>query len=442
MVYNRGTQPDWDSLAGLGNPGWGWADIVEAYKAIEHNELGATPTRGSGGPVNISSDTKRSDPLCEEFIESAMSLGMKRVDDYNESDDERIGFTMANIKNGRRVSAAHAFLHPAEKRSNLTVVIETIATQVLFEGDRAVGVQCRHGGQTVEYRAKREVILSLGSVQTPKLLQLSGIGPADVLRTAGVTLRVDSPNVGGHMREHRCLVTQYRLKDNLGYNSRLATKARQNLEGVKYLATRRGPLSLPCFDVIGFFRTDPGLERPDAQMLMGPYSVGEHESNVEMEREPGIQCIGFILRPDSEGSMHITSSDPDAPIAIVPSYYATAYDQRVATGLFRKIREVFTQQPVAARIAHETTPGVEIQSDQEIVDHYVDEGWTGFHAIGTCAMGPEPDAVIDAELRVRGVEGLRVMDASVLPIMIAGNLNAPMMAMAWRFADMLLGEAA
>ena len=443
MVYNRGTQPDWDSIAALGNPGWGWSDIVEAYKHIENNELGATSSRGTGGPVTISSDTARSDPLCEEFIDSAGALGMKRVDDYNESDDERVGYTMANIKHGQRVSAAHAFLHPAEKRKNLTVAIHSVATRILFDGHRANGVQVRRDGQVVQYLANREVILCLGSIQTPKLLQLSGIGPADVLSGAGVAVRLESPNVGARMREHRCFVNQYRLRDNLGYNPRLGTKGRQTLEGLKYLATKRGPLSLPCFDVIGFFKTDPELDRPDAQMLMSPFSVGEQVPGVgvSLEQLPGIQTIGFILRPDSEGTVNITSGEVDAPPEVTTSYYETEYDRRVGPALLRKIREVFTQQPIAGRLVNETTPGVAVDTDEAILAYAIEHGWCAYHAIGTCAMGPDPEDVVDSELRVRGVENLRVMDASVLPVMVSGNLNGPMMAMAWRLSDMVLGSA-
>ena len=443
MVYNRGTQPDWDSIAALGNPGWGWSDIVEAYKKIENNELGSTATRGTGGPVTISSDTVRSDPLCEEFIDSAGALGMKRVDDYNESDDERVGYTMANIERGRRVSAAHAFLRPAAKRPNLTVATHSLATRVVFDGTRAVGVQVRQDGQVVQYRANSEVVLCLGSMQTPKLLQLSGIGPAEVLSRAGVGVRVDAPNVGARMREHRCFVNQYRLRDNLGYNPRLGTKPRQTLEGLKYLATKRGPLSLPCFDVIGFFKTEPDLDRPDAQMLMSPFSVGEQVPGVgvSLEQQPGIQTIGFILRPDSEGTVNITSGEADAPLEVTTSYYETAHDRRVGTGLFRKIREVFAQQPIAGRLVQETTPGVDIDRDEEILDYAVEHGWCAYHAIGTCAMGPDSGDVVDSELKVRGVENLRVMDASVLPVMVSGNLNGPMMAMAWRLSDMILGDS-
>jgi choline dehydrogenase-like flavoprotein len=440
MVYNRGTQPDWDSIAALGNPKWGWPDMVIAYRSIENNEFGPTPTRGVGGPVTISSDTRRSDSLCEEFIDSAGGIGMKRVQDYNETDEERVGYTMANIADGRRVSAAHAFLHPAEKRQNLTVATHTVATHVTFSGDRASGVEALREGKTLAFRARREVLLSLGSLQSPKILQLSGIGPSEVLKAAGVPVRVESPNVGARMREHRCFVNQYRLRENLGYNPRLASKSGQMWEGMKYLVTRRGPLSLPCFDVVGFLKTEPGLERPDAQILMGPYSVGEQIPGVgvQMETEPGIQTIGFILRPESQGCIQITSSDPEAPLRVATSYFDTDYDRGVGVALFRKIRELFATEPIAYRVASEITPGTGVQSEDEIVDYAIEHGWCAYHAIGTCAMGPNEDDVVDPELRVRGVEGLRVMDASVLPVMVAGNLNAPMMAMAWHLADMIL----
>jgi choline dehydrogenase-like flavoprotein len=242
------------------------------------------------------------------------------------------------------------------------------------------------------------------------------------------------------MREHRCFVNQYRLRENLGYNPRLASKSGQMWEGMKYLVTRRGPLSLPCFDVVGFLKTEPGLERPDAQILMGPYSVGEQIPGVgvQMETEPGIQTIGFILRPESQGCIQITSSDPEAPLRVATSYFDTDYDRGVGVALFRKIRELFATEPIAYRVASEITPGTGVQSEDEIVDYAIEHGWCAYHAIGTCAMGPNEDDVVDPELRVRGVEGLRVMDASVLPVMVAGNLNAPMMAMAWHLADMIL----
>jgi choline dehydrogenase len=438
MVYNRGSQADWDSLEALGNPGWGWSSILPLYREIEDNELGASEMRGAGGPLHIST-ARDKDVLCDDVIESAAELGMRRVDDLNASDDERIGYTMATIRRGRRVSAADAFLHPAESRPNLTVAVDSLATRVLFDGDRACGVEVRAGGSVVEHRARREVILSLGSLQTPHLLQLSGIGPAEDLRAAGVDVRLDRPNVGARMREHRCFVVQYRLNENLGYNRLLHSKLRQNVTGAQYLVTKRGPLAAPAYDVIGFLKTRPGLDRPDAQILMGPFSAAPYEAGSELglEREPGVQCIGFISRPDSEGRVRLASGDPDVPPEVTAEYYTTDHDREVGIGLFRKMRELFAAGPIAKRIDHETLPGRTVVDDQAIIDSALEHGYCGYHAIGTCAMGTSADDVVDPELRVRGVDGLRVMDASVLPVMVSGNLNGPVMVMAARLAQMM-----
>jgi choline dehydrogenase-like flavoprotein len=438
MVYNRGGQADWDSLEALGNPGWGWNSILPLYRAMEDNELGASEVRGAGGPLHVSTARHR-DVLCDEVIAAAGELGMRSVDDLNASDDERIGYTMATIRKGRRVSAADAFLHPAERRPNLTVMVDSPVIRVVFQGDRAIGVEVAGGSEHTRHHAAREVILSLGSLQTPHLLQLSGIGPADDLRAAGVDVRLDRPNVGARMREHRCFVVQYRLTEELGYNRQLSTKFRQNVTGAKYLLTRRGPLAAPAYDVIGFFRTSPEVERPDAQLLMGPFSAAPYEAGGELglERDPGLQCIGFISRPDSEGRIRLVSSDPTVPPQMTTAYYTTDHDRRVGVGLFRRLRELFAASPIAKRIDHETLPGTAVVDDQAIVDSALEHGYCGYHAIGTCAMGPSDDDVVDGRLRVRGVSGLRVMDASVLPVMVSGNLNGPVMVMAARLAEMM-----
>jgi choline dehydrogenase len=438
MVYNRGSQADWDSIEALGNPGWGWSSILPMYRGFEDNELGPSALRGAGGPLHISTARDR-DPLCDEVIAAGGELGMAQVDDLNAGDGERIGYTMATIRNGRRVSAADAFLHPAEGRPNLTVEVDAFATRILFDGDRARGVEVRRGNDVVEYRAAREVVLSLGSLQSPHLLQLSGIGPAEDLRAAGVHVRLDRPNVGARMREHRCFVVQYRLNEDLGYNKLLSTRSRQTISGAKYLMTKHGPLAAPAYDVIGFLKTSPDLDRPDAQILMGPFSAAPYEAGGELglEREPGLQCIGFIMRPDSEGRVRITSAEAAAPVEITAEYYTTEHDQSVGVGLFRKMRELFAASPIAKRIQAETLPGSTVVDDRAILDSALEHGYCGYHAIGTCAMGPDDSDVVDSQLRVRGVQGLRVMDASVLPVMVSGNLNGPVMAMAARLADML-----
>jgi choline dehydrogenase-like flavoprotein len=440
MVYNRGVQADWDGLAAVsGNAAWGWDEIVPHYKAMEDNQFGASPTRGAGGPLGISSGANRSE-LTDDMIAAGAGIGMQRVDDLNEVDGERVGYAMANIKRGERVSAAAAFLHPVAKRPNLTVAIDSPVTSLVFEGDTVVGVRVGTGASAVEHRARREVILALGSIQTPKLLQLSGIGPSDVLRAAGIDVRVDQANVGGRMREHHCFALQYRLRENLGYNRKLSSPLAQAMSGIQYLATKRGALAAPSYDIVGFLKTQPGLDRVDAQILMAPWTTTPIVPGqaIGLEREPGIQCIGYVLRPDSEGTVHITGAAPDAPLQIDSNFFSTDHDRETGLRIFQKMRELFTHDPIAARIVAETVPGPSVQSDDDVMEANLSEGYCGYHAIGTCAMGPDATDVVDPELRVRGVEHLRVMDCSVLPVMVAGNLNGPMMAMAGRAADLIL----
>ncbi|MBX6383867.1 MAG: GMC family oxidoreductase N-terminal domain-containing protein [Microbispora sp.] len=443
MVYNRGHRADYDELVRLGNPGWGWDTILPIFRAMEDNALGATATRGAGGPLHVS-PPRDPDPLCDEMIAAGVALGLTAMPDVNESDDERVGHVMATIKDGRRFSAARAFLHPVRHRSNLTVVTGTTVTGLLFEGDKVVGVTARDaGGAAVEYRAAREVILSLGSLGTPKLLQSSGIGPAEVLRAAGVEVRLDRPMVGARMREHRCLALKFRLRDDLGYNRMLSTPLRQGLTALRYLMNHKGPLAAPAYDVIAFLKTRPELERPDAQLLMGPWSVATYRAGetVTVERQPGVSVVAEILRPTAEGSVAITSADPGAPLHIEPNYFGSEHDRRVGVDLFRRMREYFAQEPIAGRLAFETFPGPGVDSDEEIIDAALGGGYCGYHAMGTCAMGPHDDDVVDSRLRVRGVDNLRIVDCSVLPTMISGNLNGPIMAMAWHAADLILGRA-
>ncbi|GAB3965708.1 GMC family oxidoreductase N-terminal domain-containing protein [Actinoallomurus acanthiterrae] len=440
-VYNRGNRADYDELESLGNPGWGWDSILPIFKRIEDNTFGPTETRGADGPLKISTAAE-SEPLCEEVMAAAGELGWTREEDLNESDDERIGYAMSTTEDGRRVSAARAFLHSVEDRPNLTVAVDTLAVRVLTDKGRAVGVRTRQKGRTVDYTAAAEVIVSAGSIATPKLLQLSGIGPAATLRSAGVDVLVDSPNVGARMREHRCFKLQFRLTEDLGYNRLLSTPPRQAVAGVKYLMTRGGPLAVPAYDVIGFFKTRPELDRPDAQFLFAPFSAAPQVPGraLRLEREPGMSALGHILRPDSEGSVTITAADPEAPLDIDAGYLTSEHDRRVFVEIVREMRELFAQDPIARRVKAEINPGPAVQDEQDIIDAALDQGYCGYHAIGTCAMGPNDDDVVDARLRVRGVEGLRVVDCSVLPVMVSGNLNGPIMAMAWRAADMILED--
>ncbi|MEH0580608.1 MULTISPECIES: GMC family oxidoreductase N-terminal domain-containing protein [Streptomyces] len=441
MVYNRGGRADWDELEGLGNPGWGWEAVLPAFRAVEDNILGPSPTRGTGGPLHVST-VRDPDPLCDELIATGREFGLRSVQDVNEEDGERIGYAMATIRAGQRFSAARAFLHPARSRPNLTVARNTTVTRVLFDGDKANGVRVRRAdGHEEDVLVRREVILSLGSLATPRLLQLSGIGPADVLRAAGVDVRLDRSHVGARLREHRCLALRFRLGVPLGANRQLATPAARARTAAAYALTRRGPLARPAYDVMAFLKSRPDAERPDAEVLLAPWSLAALQPGrpAEVEREPGVSACAMVLRPTSEGSLAITSADPDAGLDIDPGYFSSTYDRRVCADLFRRLREFFATDPIASRVRHETFPGPDIRSDaeEEIVRSALDGGYCGFHAIGTCAMGPGTDDVTDARLRVRGVDGLRVVDASVLPVMVSGNLNGPVTAMAWRAAQFI-----
>jgi len=389
MVYNRGQPADYDAL---GLPGWTWEELLPAFRAIEERMVGAHAGE---------------DPLLEDVIAAGGKLGWRRVCDVNESDGERIGYASATIRDGRRVTAADAFLHPVLDRPNLTLALNAVVDRVVFDGRRAVGV--RGGG--FEFAA-REVVLAAGAIATPRILQLSGVGPWEVLRAAGVDVVADSPHVGARMREHRVFMLQFRLAEDLGYNRLISSGAAQR----EYERSRRGPLAAPASDLVAFFKTRPELDRPDAQIQIAPYSF---------EHEPGMLCLGFGLRPDSEGSIRITSADADAPLDIDPGHLGTEHDRAVAVGVVHAMRRLFATEPLASRIARETVSG---------------EG-PGYHAIGTCAMGVGDDDVVDARLRVRGVSHLRVVDASVLPRMVAGNLAGPVAALGWRAAEVILEEA-
>ncbi|MFF3854857.1 GMC family oxidoreductase [Micromonospora sp. NPDC002575] len=441
MVYGRGDRLDWDGLERLGNPGWGWDTMLPIFKRLEDHPLGASPTRGAGGPLRLSSATG-TDGLCEDVIAAGEALGWRRSDDLNATEDERIGYVTATIRDGRRVSAADAFLHPVRDRPNLTVAVGTAVRRILVRGGRAVGVRAGSGGRTVDYAAAAEVILAAGAIASPQLLQVSGIGPADTLRRAGVDVLLDRPRVGLGLREHRSVPAQFRLAGDGGYNHMLGSLLGQGLATLRYALTRRGPLSLPVHDVGAHIRSTPDVDRPDAQLLVAPFSAAPPRPGhaLELETEAGMMGLCTVTRPDSEGHLAIVSADPGTPPRIVANYFATGHDRRVLVDAFRRMRELFATAPIAGRIAAETVPGPDVRGDREIVEAALAVGYCGYHAVGTCGMGPSEEHVVDARLRVRGVDALRVVDASVLPVLVSGYLNAPVMALAWRAADLILAD--
>ncbi len=439
MVYVRGQPQDYDHWAQQGLKGWDWKTVSSYFKRMENHFLGVDEVRGSGGPVGISRGSGRY-PLADAMLAAAANLGVPVKDDLNRPEQEGIGYLHATIKDGRRQSSAEAFLKPARTRKNLTVITDTLVQRVRFEGMRAVGVECVRGESTSSHRARREVILSAGALQSPKLLQLSGIGPAEHLRSLGIEVRLDSPDVGSNMREHRLLFVQHELTGGRSLNGQFAGLPLM-WNAMRYMLTRGGIMATASYDVGGFIRTRTDLDRPDAQLMMAPYSLDFSGSSYEFESFPGVQVFSYVLRPESQGSVMARSANPaDMPV-IRPNYLAAGADRRSSIGAMRFMRKWLSQAPLAPFLGEETTPGAHIESDDEILDAFARLGQSGYHACGTCRMGTDSRAVLDERLRVRGVSGLRVVDLSFFPTMVSGNTNGPMMALAWRAADLILEDS-
>jgi len=434
MLYVRGQPQDYDDWAAASAPGWSWQDVGPCFKQIEDHELGQSETRGVHGPVHISAP-RNGGAVCEAVIRSGVEIGLSRRDDLNGLDQEGIGYFPVTIERGRRVSAARAFLGPIRRRPNLTIVTGTTVSRIRMEGTRAVGVVCTPGRSPREFRAEREVLLCAGTLQSPKVLQLSGIGPADHLRSLGLPVVCDSPGVGANLRDHWGLRLQYELRGAAGYNGRLRG-AGLWLSVLQYLVGRRGVLSSAAAEVGAFVRVMPDATRPDAELQISPFS--QEPTTGLIEAWPGLTCTVRSLRPESQGSVLIRSLDPAAPPAIRGNFLSAEYDRLLAVHMVRYARRLLRQPPLREYLGAETFPGPGCQSPEEIVDACLRHGSPGAHFAGTCRIGQDRMAVVDSTLRVRGVSGLRVVDCSVMPTMVSGNTNGPVMAMAWRAADLIL----
>jgi choline dehydrogenase-like flavoprotein len=432
MLYVRGQPQDYDDWAADGAPGWSWRDIAPCFKKIEDHELGQSDTRGVGGPLHISC-LRDGGPVREAIIQAGVALGLPRRDDINGTDQEGIGYFPVTIQGGRRVSAVRAFLAPIRGRPNLTIATEATVTRILFERTRAIGVACTIKGKSREFRAKRDVILCAGALQSPKILQLSGIGPADHLRSLKIPVACDSPGVGANLRDHFGLRLQYRLIGVSGYNRWLRRPALW-ISALQYIIRRTGVLATAGAEVGAFVKTMPGASRPDAELQFGIPGTYQITSLREL------QCTVRSLRPESQGSVMIRSADPAAPPAIRANFLSAQYDRQLTVQMIRSARRLVCQPPLRKYLGEETFPGPEYYSPEQIIEICRRLGSGGSHFAGTCRMGEDSTAVVDPTLRVRGVSGLRVVDCSIMPTLVSGNTNGPVMAMAWRAADLILGE--
>ena len=444
-IYNRGQPMDFDTWAQLGNRGWGYADVLPYFRRMEKRiGDGDAAFRGRDGALAVT-DIDWRHPLCDAFIEGAVEAGIPRNSDYNGKIQEGIAYAQRTILNGRRVSAARAFLHPAMSRRNLRVVTHAHTTSLVLEGKRAAGVRYLKGGRggaPREARARREVILAAGSYNSPQLLLLSGIGPAPHLKALGIPVQHALAGVGENLRDHYAprLVVRVKNIDTINERSR---GLRLMAEIAKWTFARKGILSLSPTHVYCFWRSNPDVATSDLQLTFTPASYREGVQG-ELEREPGMTVAAWQQRPDSKGYVRLRSADPFAPPIIQPNYLDLESDRRVLVAGMRLGRRLLKSRPLAPYYLREDFPGPEVESDDEFLEAAKKRGTTTFHPSGTCRMAPasDPGAVVDDKLRVHGLEGLRVIDASVMPTMLSANLNAATMMIADKASDLLLGRAA
>ena len=437
MMYFRGQPQDYDGWEALGANGWGWSDMSRAFKAIERHELGGDDVRGGAGPLSITICPDRT-PLNEALIRAGEGMGLPRVDDLNRPEQEGVGYGPRTVAKGKRQSSAGAFLKEARKRRNLHIVTGALVDRVRFEGRRAIGVEASVNGVPRLFPTQGEVILSAGALMTPQLLQRSGIGDADHLRSLGIDVVANSPGVGLHMLEHRLLMMKYRLNAPLSINAEFRG-ARLFGNVLRYYLRRDGPMAAAAYDVAAFVRSLPESSTPDAEILMAPYLVNmDAEGRLIPDRGHGIHMFGYPLRSKSEGSIRIGSADPNSPAVIQAGYLTDPYDCAVTVAMYRYIREWMSQPAIAPLVAEELEPGRSLQSNADIISAFRQTGQAGYHACGTCRMGNFDDAVLDSKLRVRNVDGLRVVDGSIMPTMVSANTNGPIMASAWRAAELIL----
>ncbi|MGK2940145.1 MAG: GMC family oxidoreductase [Immundisolibacter sp.] len=435
MFYTRGQPEDFDSWAAAGNPGWGWAELGPCFKAMEDHELGADEVRGVGGPLHISNHPNPH-PLCDAAIAAGSRLGLTVKNDLNRPEQEGIGYVQFTIRNGRREDAATAFVRPIRQRKNLQIVTDFLTERVLFEGTRAVGVVGRRAGIEQEFRARKEAIIAAGTLQSPQLLQLSGIGPAEHLTGLGIDVINDLPGVGQNLREHRMMFVQFRLKQALSLNREFGGwRLVKNL--LRYVLDRKGLMATGSHDVVAFVRTLPELTRPDAELVMAPFSLVPGKLSMAFEKAHGVQIFGYQLRPESQGSVMISSKDPAAAPTIRSGFFTADEDRQMSGRILRYIRQLAAQAPLADYLVEETTPGPAVQSDQDALAYHSEFGGPVAHPAGTCKMGHDTQAVVDARLRVHGVTGLRVIDCSIMPTLVSAHSNAATMAIAWRGAQLI-----
>ena len=442
MVYIRGQADDFNDWRELGNPGWGWDDVLPYFKKSETNSDGGDHYRGDSGPLYVNNVSRDYHSLCGNFIRAAREYGFDYNPDFNGERQEGVGYYQITTKNGRRMSAARAYLHPALKRDNCHLLKNAHVTRILFKNKTAYGVEYHRQGKILLATASREVIVSAGSINSPQLLQLSGIGPQKLLTDLEIPITHASEGVGQNMQDHLCYTHYYRSKVPT-LNNQLGPWWGKLLAGIQYLLTRRGVLSLSINQAGGFVKSLPHRSRPNLQFYFAPIAYTTASSDGLAVRGPAAYP-GFLnstgqLRPASRGYLQIDSDDPFKHPKIVPNYYSAEADIEEMLEGARLLRAMAKTPALSAIIEEETTPGLNCESDAELIDDIRSHSTTLFHPTSTCMMGPDTNtAVVDTHCRVYGIESLRVVDASVFPTVTSGNTNAPTIMVAEKVSALIL----
>ena len=438
LLYIRGQKEDYDHWRQLGNAGWSFEDVLPYFKRAEDQERGPDDYHGSGGPLAVS-DMRIRRALCDRFIEAAGELGIPASDDFNGARQEGAGYFQLTARNGRRCSTAVGYLKPARRRANLTVVTHAQTERVLFQGRRAVGVAYRRKGRPAEARCRGEVILAAGAIGSPQILLLSGVGPGGQLQRFDIPVVHPLPGVGRNLQDHLQVRMVFKTREPITMNDQVHNPFRKALMGLEYLLLRRGPLTMGASQVCVFARTTPEAATPDIQFHLQPLSADKPGEG--LHRFSAFTSSTCQLRPESRGVIELRSPFAQDYPAIHPNYLATVKDQQVTVAGMKLSRAIAATKTLAPLIAEELSPGPQVASDDALLQAARNLSQTIYHPVGTCKMGRDEAAVVDERLRVHGLEGLRVVDASIMPTLVSGNTNAPTIMIAEKASDMILADA-
>jgi choline dehydrogenase len=436
MVYIRGQAEDFDHWRQLGNAGWSFDDVLPYFRRAEHQTRGADRFHATGGPLCVS-DVERH-PIAEAFIAAATAAGHPHNEDFNGASQDGVGYHQTTTRNGRRCSTAVGYLRPAQQRPNLQVVTEALSEKILIEGNHAVGVAFRRGGQLQTVRANREIILCGGAVNSPQLLMLSGIGPQQHLAEFGIPVMQHVPGVGQSLQDHYSAAIKLKCRLPVTVNDVMLSNARKLKAGLEYYVLHKGPLAMISSPAALFARTRPELASPDVKCSISPFSADRPQDG--LHPWSGFTMIAYQLRPESRGEIKLRSANPADPPAVHPNYLSDETDQRTIVAGLKICRGLLQNPHLAQFVASEFLPGPEVQSDADLLDYARRRGGTVYHPTSTCKMGVDAMAVVDPELRVNGIEGLRVADASIMPTVISGNTNAAAIMIGERAADLARQE--